>query len=432
MSTRMSTRRFVLAPLALSACIALVACSQPAETGVSSSETNTSEASASEARSVAAEVTNPQARLVATYDGGITVLDAETLEEITDIPLDGFNRLNPLGDQRTVAVSTPEGFRVLDAGAWTQPHGDHSHSYTTDPLLTEQVFAGDKPGHVVNNAGRTLLFSDGDGIIQELDNEALTAGSQDAELELPDAADETFELTPHHGVAVALGDGGMVHTEGTEDERSTIVAVDADGEETARIDTCPGVHGEAVAGNGAITFGCEDGVVIYQDGEFTKATAPDDYGRMGNQAGSEHSPVVLADYKVDKDAELERPTRVALINTEKSTDDAISLVDVDASYSFRSLGRGPNGEALVLGTDGNLRIIDPETAEITKSIPVTDAWEEPTQWQQPRPTLFVQGEKAFITEPGAHSIHVVDLSSGEVEQSVNVGKEFNEITGVEG
>lgn len=137
MSTRMSTRRFVLAPLALSACIALVACSQPAETGVSSSETNTSEA-----RSVAAEVTSPQARLVATYDGGITVLDAETLEEITDIPLEGFNRLNPLGDQRTVAVSTPEGFRVLDAGAWTQPHGDHSHSYTTDPLLTEQVFAG--------------------------------------------------------------------------------------------------------------------------------------------------------------------------------------------------------------------------------------------------------------------------------------------------
>src|SRR5690625_7399009 len=83
---------------------------------------------------------------------------------------------------------------------------------------------------------------------------------------------------------------------------------------------------------------------------------------MGNQAGSEQSPVVLADYKVDKNAELERPTRVALINTEKSTDDAISLVDVDASYSFRSLGRGPNGEALVLGTDGNLRIIDPETA----------------------------------------------------------------------
>src|SRR5699024_6063828 len=141
---------------------------------------------------------------------------------------------------------------------------------------------------------------------------------------------------------------------------------------------------------------------------------PDDYGRMGNQAGSEHSPVVVADYKVDKDAELERPTRIALINTEKSTDDAISLVDVDASYSFRSLGRGPNGEALVLGTDGNLQIIVQDTAEITKPIPVSDAGEEHMQCQQPRPTLLVQGENAFITEPGADSIRVVDLSSGEV------------------
>lgn len=54
MSTRMSTLRFVLAPLALSAGIALAACSQPAGTAVSSEEANTSEA-----RSVAAEVTSP-------------------------------------------------------------------------------------------------------------------------------------------------------------------------------------------------------------------------------------------------------------------------------------------------------------------------------------------------------------------------------------
>ncbi|GAA1096515.1 hypothetical protein GCM10009577_18150 [Streptomyces javensis] len=31
--------------------------------------------------------------------------------------------------------------------------------------------------------------------------------------------------------------------------------------------------------------------------EFTKADAPDDYGRIGNQAGSDASPVLLGDYK---------------------------------------------------------------------------------------------------------------------------------------
>ena len=41
----------------------------------------------------------------------------------------------------------------------------------------------------------------------------------------------------------------------------------------------------------------------------------DAYPRSDNLAGSEHSRVVLGDYQVDKDAELEQPTRVALIDT---------------------------------------------------------------------------------------------------------------------
>jgi hypothetical protein len=53
--------------------------------------------------------------LVATYDGGIHVLDGATLQLAQDIPLPGFNRVNPAGDDRHVLVSTSSGFRVLDA-----------------------------------------------------------------------------------------------------------------------------------------------------------------------------------------------------------------------------------------------------------------------------------------------------------------------------
>lgn len=425
-----TSRRYLLTAVTITAGITLAACSQAEETQPATPVAESSHARAQSSDSAgartSAEVSSPEARLVATYDGGIVVLNAETLEVIEDIPLEGFNRLNPLGDGRTVAVSTPDGFRVLDAGAWTEPHGDHSHSYTTTPLLTEHTYEGDKPGHVVNHAGRTLLFSDGDGRIQELDNEALKDAAEDESVAKVEA---TTEITPHHGVAVALDDGGMVHTEGTEDARSSIIAVDAEGNETARIDECPGVHGEAAADNGALSFSCEDGTVIFKDGNFTKIDAEDDYGRMGNQFGSEASPVVLADYKVDQDAELERPTRIALINTESED---IQLVDVEASYSFRSLARGPEGEALVLGTDGNLRIIDPETGEITSTVPVTEEWEEPLQWQDPRPAIFTQDGKAYITEPGAQRLHVVDIATGEVEQTAELDYELNEITGIAG
>jgi hypothetical protein len=150
---------------------------------------------------------------------------------------------------------------------------------------------------------------------------------------------------------------------------------------------------------------------------------------MGNQAGSEKSPVILGDYKVDKGAKLERPTRISLVNTDSAS---LRLVDIGTSYSFRSLGRGPAGEALVLGTDGGLRVINPLTGAVEKNIPVVAAWEESETWQDPRPTLFVQGSTAFVTEPATRTIRAVNLSSGKVAGSAQLEHVPNELTGVTG
>lgn len=120
----MTTRRYLLIPLALASGLAITACSQPASTpeadttsaasAESTAAESTDEANSADGSAEAeapAEVSSPQARLVATYDGGIVVLDAETLEPVTDIPLEGFNRLNRLGDERNVVVSTPQDSR---------------------------------------------------------------------------------------------------------------------------------------------------------------------------------------------------------------------------------------------------------------------------------------------------------------------------------
>lgn len=370
----------------------------------------------------AVEVDAPQARIVATYDGGLLTLDANTLEVLDDTELAGFNRLNSAGDGRHVLVSTGGGFQLFDAGAWTEPHGDHTHSYTSSPELTETTYATDKPGHVVPHAGKTVLFGDGDGKIQILDTTDLLAGdSVDPEVE--------SALEPHHGVAVVLENGELLHTLGDEDTRNGAVVFDSSGEEIARNEQCPGVHGEAAAQGEAIALGCEDGVLIYQDGEFTKVQAPDSYGRIGNQAGSDVSPVILGDYKVDQDATLERPERISLTNT--ATGD-LQLVELGTSYSFRSLGRGPAGEAVVLGTDGQLHIIDPTTGEITNTYPVIDEWTEPERWQEARPTLFVQEDRAYVSDPANNELHTVDLSNGNVLASTELPETPNELTGVTG
>ncbi|MBF6424271.1 hypothetical protein IU440_06220 [Nocardia cyriacigeorgica] len=344
------------------------------------------------------------APLALTYDGGIYLLDPDTLATTGELELPGFNRLNPAGDDRHMLVSTADGFRVLDA---------------VEGRFTGVEFPAAKPGHVVRHAGRTVLFADGSGEVTSFDPTQL--GGDKPETEVYQAP------APHHGVAVEMAGGELVVTVGTEESRNGTVVLDADRKEIARNEDCPGVHGEATAQGEAVVVGCQTGALIYRDGAITKVTSPTPYGRIGNQAGSEDSPIVLGDYKQDKDAELERPQQISLIDTTTGT---LRLVDIGTSYTFRSLARGPQGEALVLGTDGKIHVIDPVAGTVTETIPVIDPWQEPLEWQQPRPALFVRDGIAYVTDPAKKSVHRVDLAAGTVMASATLPESPNELSGV--
>ncbi|MEU5841504.1 zinc metallochaperone AztD [Rhodococcus sp. NPDC047139] len=368
----------------------------------------------------ATEVSSAQPRLTLTYDGGVLVADEGDLAVVDEFELDGFNRLSPAGDGRHVLISTDGGFRVLDTGSWTEAHGDHDHHYAGSPTLTALKFDAEKPGHAVAHAGVTALFDDGTGRIDVFDPAGLESAT-----ELPPLDSYTL-AEAHHGLAVPVPGGGMLVTLGDSDKRTGVALLDKSGAEIVRTEDCPGIHGATVAADGVVVFGCEDGTVIFRKGSFEKASAPDPYGRIGNQSGTVNSPVVLGDYKTDPDAELERPERIALVDTRTAS---VRLVDLGTSYTFRSLGRGPHGEALVLGTDGDLRIIDPETGELVRRIPVTEPWIEPDDWQSPRPALEVHDTTAFVIDPATNSLHAVDVVSGEI-RSAELPYTPNEISSV--
>ncbi|MFD6284783.1 zinc metallochaperone AztD [Streptomyces sp. NPDC060205] len=367
------------------------------------------EKASSDAKAEGAQSTKPATAvkqpLVASFDGGLYILDGESLELRKTIDLPGFNRVNPAGDEDHVVVSTDAGFRVLDAAG---------------QALTDIEYKGAKPGHVVRHAGRTALFTDGTGEVNVFDPADLSSGKK--------PKGRTYaSAEAHHGVAIELANGELLSTLGTEEKRTGALVLDKDDKELARNEKCPGVHGEAAARNEAIGVGCEDGILIYKDGKFTKVEAPDDYGRIGNQAGSDVSPVLLGDYKTDAEAELERPTRISLIDTEKKK---LRLVDLGTSYSFRSLARGPEGEALVLGTDGAVHVIDPASGKTEKKISVVGTWQEPLDWQQPRPTLFVRGGTAYVSDPNKKAVHAIDLETGKEITSVTLPRSTNELSGV--
>ncbi|SEH61286.1 hypothetical protein SAMN04489835_2024 [Mycolicibacterium rutilum] len=343
--------------------------------------------------------------VVTTYDGGVLVIDGETLEVKADISKDGFLRVNPAGDTEHVLVSTRDGFQVLDAAGGR---------------LTDTVFTADEPGHVVAHGENTVLFADGSGEITVFDPHQLADG--------PPEVQTAKTPEPHHGVAVVLSDGTQVRSEGNEETRTGAAAFDAGGKEIARSAECPGIHGEAVVAGETALFGCENGVLAFSGGGFRKIASPGDYGRVGTIKAHPDSTVGLGDFKVDSEAEVERTEQFSLINAE-TNQLTIGRLPASVSYSWRSLARGPHAEALILGTDGNLYVINPDTGATVKTIAVTEKWTEPDDWQQPRPAVFARDHDVYVTEPASNEVHIVDIDAVEVTKSVTLEQTPNEISG---
>ncbi len=424
---------------ALAMMAALAACS--ADEGDAADAEGAEEAEGHGAEATAGEVTGetsepseretseaggPTPRLALTYDGGVQVLEGATLDTLSDHSVEGFLRLNPAGDGRHLFLTAGESFRLLDAGTWGEPHGDHHHYYTTEPVLTDITVDGDTPGHVVAHDGVGTLFFDGSGAIHTFDLEDLDA---EAELETAEAAVDDA----HHGVAVTLGDGSRLETIGEGEERSGARVLDPSGEEIAASEDCPGVHGEAALSNGTLALGCEDGALLYADGEFTTVKAEgsletaDGYARTGNLFPAEDSTVLLGDRNLDPEGE-EPMTEIALLDADSGE---MTAVDVGAAYNFRSLARGPEGEALVLAEDGLLHAYD-ESGEQLWELELLDPWEEPEEWQEPRPAITVDGDLAWITDPDQQQIHLVDLAEEEIINSAELDVVPNEIALADG
>jgi hypothetical protein len=389
----MHLRRPALLALGLVAAATLTACAGTAPAPASSSDASAGE------------------RVAISYEGGILVLDGTTLETVGDLASEQFTRLNPAGDGSHVLVTMSEGFQILDTGA----------ASGSDPTLTDLVFPADTPGHVVRHAGRTVLYADGTSDTTIVDTDAF-ASLGDA---LPDST--TIPGTEaHHGVSIVLEDGTFVTTVGTANGRTGITVRDEDGTEITSNADCPGVHGEGTAADEVVVFGCENGALIYRDGEIEKVTAPDAYGRTGNIFVTDTSPLVVGDYKDDPDAEGYLLSSVALIDTEKASMTVAPLPE-GVSYTFRDLARGPKDLGYILATDGSIHVIDPASGDLVDEFPVIAPWEGPLEWQDPHPAIVVSGDVAYVTEPAARKVHAVDLTTGDVLASTTLTVTPNEV-----
>lgn len=384
--------------------LALLATGCSATTAGDAAADDTSASSSSES-----EASHDNDRRVAvSYDGGIAVLDADTLDVIDEFDSEEFTRLNAAGDGRHVFVTTSQGFQLLDTAA---------------PALTDLVVDASAAGHVVRHGGKTVLFDDGGGETTIFDTHDLAH----ADGALPEAVTYTAEHA-HHGVSIELEDGTLLTTVGDETARTGAVALEPHDDhwhEITSSDQCPGIHGEGTAADEAVIFGCEDGALLFSDGTFTKLDAPDEFGRMGNAFVSETSPIVVGDYKTDPDAEGYLLSAVTLINTATQEFTVVDLPE-NVRYTFRDVTRGADDLAYILSTDGSIHVLDPETGKLVNEFPVIDAWEGPAEWQDAHPAIIGNGDTAYVTDPAANAVHAVDLRSGKITATAELEHTPNE------
>lgn len=364
------------------------------------------------------EVGKREPRLAITYEGGVMVVNAETLKLIKDIPHSEKHLRLRETEHRYLLLDSGKGLETLDLGSYTKAHGDHGHSKVLDPSLTGQKFDVKKAGHVSPNADHTLVFDDGDGSVDVYATEHMFDKGAKPE--------KTVQLPAHHGNAYMIEGGKIVHTIAGKDGAHGVRVIDKDGKKLAESTDCPGTHGAAVAKGGAMTFGCEDGTLLIKGDKITKIKAKDTFARMGNQYGHKDSKYVFSDYKT---SEKDLAKKVAVIDTEAGT---MKVIDMPTSYAWRGIDFSADGHGLVLTQDGTLHVIDPEHGDIHESIKVLEPFTEPEEWEKPSPTIHAQGHWVYVTDPATKKVHAVELSVNKVMATGTLPHAPNEISGTLG
>lgn len=350
-----------------------------------------------EAPAGAEEVDEAQPRLVVADGeaGEVTLLDLTSGE-----PVDTYETAEPAylstsSDGRLVYLIQYDNDEVdvLDAGSWAVDHGDHQHHYTAEPTLLDAL-AGPAPSHVVGHDGTAALFTDGNGEVMLLDEDALTDG---------EVVSETIATgRPHHGVAIAVHDevvvtlpnpdapeGELPHGVTVRDEAGEVVAESAD---------CPELHGEVSTAEG-LAFACADGVLVVDpdgaDSTFTKVAYPAEAAglRAWSLVGGEDADVVFG-------ALSGEDTQRAVTRLDLATG-SVQQIALPADASAVALD-SEHDALLVVTADGQVHLIDTGTGEVRVSEPVVGAFDYGAE--APRPQIAVGDDRAYVSDPAAGTV----------------------------
>ena len=297
----------------------------------------------------------------------------------------------------------------LDGGVYR--HDDHVDE--GDPAMLPFTLSGVRPTHYRHHGEQAALFFDGDSASAALSqfhlfsDESLESGGT--------LAHQTLD-TAHHGIAEPL-DGVVLasHAAANGDAPDGISVFELHGDhfhnEGELATACPGLHGGASSGTFSV-FGCDDGALVAElhGDHFDDAKIP----------VAERLATVAGHPDVAEFAAFSYPGgNLYALDPEASTATQVDWRDgaVDGAgdpVSPLAQGFDAHGEhLLILDSNGALHVLESSDWSHRGSIAVLAS--VPASGPAPALAVSAAGEQAFVSDPAAPAIHIIDLEALSLE-----------------
>jgi hypothetical protein len=307
--------------------------------------------------------------LVERENGAGAVLD---VADSVETGLGSFGRVDAVsGDGRYAYLHDDAGLTVLDGGAWTFDHGDHSHFYDAPPAVVGRI---DGRIAAVRGHGALAVARRTDGAVTALDREAFARGEV-----TPSAP------TPERALAAVVLGADLLTVSGT-----GLISTAA--EQPAVLGDCPGVT-DAVALRRAVVLGCRDGAVKIsrRGGALVAESIP--FGPVRPR-----EPLGPFGYR-------RQGSSLAAV-----AGDDVWLLDGRRWASMRlpgvvAVNTAGGATTLAVTRDGVLHALDVAAGTHTGRLELLDA-------PVGTPVIEVGAGRAYVNEATARAVHEIDFSNG--------------------
>lgn len=334
---------------------------------------------------------------------------------------------------------TADQVNFLDGGLWQEAHLDHFDSYEEAPRLLNYGVSGSRPTHLAKYEGHMAIFYDGDAATT---SPASVQVLKDADIASENASPaEISYMVNMHGVALPRGEFLLASVRRADANSTSTNPVLPDqvgvyhwhdggyAEEEIFSETCADLHGAAQNEN-HVVFGCADGVLLVDDvgGVFvaSKIANPAELAtdlRVGTLYGHEHSEQFIGLASAHGGA-------VAQWVSVDPAEGEIHLIDWQPMAGARPLSHGFSfdGERfLVLDSQGYLTIFaahDHDGHMEWEQVSAIDISEEnPADMPEGlrfNMTIAQNGNYAYIADPVAQHIVIVDLEDGDLVDEIEL------------